>query len=77
MIRVNAISNGQVRGDSYGEGCLGQTGTITQEKCDLDCFLSTTCCRGTSVAVDRLRLGLFGHHRISLDSYRLLRRDQQ
>ena len=26
ILRVNAISNGQIRGDSYGEGCLGQTG---------------------------------------------------
>lgn len=25
--RINAVSNGQVRGDSYSEGCLGQTGT--------------------------------------------------
>uniref|UniRef100_M3YWH6 Uncharacterized protein n=1 Tax=Mustela putorius furo TaxID=9669 RepID=M3YWH6_MUSPF len=24
--RINAVSNGQVRGDSYSEGCLGQTG---------------------------------------------------
>ncbi|NWH59574.1 TM50A protein, partial [Geococcyx californianus] len=23
---INAVSNGQVRGDSYSEGCLGQTG---------------------------------------------------
>ncbi|XP_031434233.1 transmembrane protein 50B-like [Clupea harengus] len=23
---VNAVSNGQVRGDTYGEGCLGRTG---------------------------------------------------
>lgn len=26
--RINAVSNGQVRGDSYSEGCLGQTGTV-------------------------------------------------
>ncbi|XP_056910219.1 uncharacterized protein LOC130537416 isoform X1 [Takifugu flavidus] len=24
--RINAVSNGQVRGDTYGEGCLGRTG---------------------------------------------------
>lgn len=24
--RINAVSNGQVRGDSYSEGCMGQTG---------------------------------------------------
>lgn len=24
--RVNAVSNGQVRGDTYTEGCLGTTG---------------------------------------------------
>lgn len=24
--RINAVSNGQVRGDGYSEGCLGQTG---------------------------------------------------
>ncbi|XP_054470846.1 transmembrane protein 50B [Anoplopoma fimbria] len=23
---INAVSNGQVRGDAYGEGCLGRTG---------------------------------------------------
>ncbi|KAM6979040.1 transmembrane protein 50B-like [Tautogolabrus adspersus] len=23
---INAVSNGQVRGDTYGEGCLGRTG---------------------------------------------------
>ncbi|CAH2222415.1 transmembrane 50A, partial [Pelobates cultripes] len=23
--RINAVSNGQVRGDSYSEGCMGQT----------------------------------------------------
>eukprot|EP00064_Thunnus_orientalis_P023095 superscaffoldBa00008407_g23323 len=23
---INAVSNGQVRGDMYGEGCLGRTG---------------------------------------------------
>lgn len=27
VCRINAVSNGQVRGDSYSEGCLGQTGT--------------------------------------------------
>lgn len=26
--RINAVSNGQVRGDSYSEGCMGQTGAI-------------------------------------------------
>ena len=26
--RINAISNGQVRGDSYNTGCLGQTGIL-------------------------------------------------
>lgn len=26
--RINAVSNGQVRGDSYSEGCLGQTGML-------------------------------------------------
>ncbi|KAM9736232.1 transmembrane protein 50A isoform 1-T1 [Dama dama] len=26
LARINAVSNGQVRGDSYSEGCLGQTG---------------------------------------------------
>lgn len=30
--RINAVSNGQVRGDSYSEGCLGQTG-MWQVKC--------------------------------------------
>lgn len=24
--RINAVSNGQVRGDSYSEGCMGQIG---------------------------------------------------
>ncbi|KAG8136557.1 hypothetical protein E2320_005123 [Naja naja] len=24
--RINAVSNAQVRGDSYGDGCLGRTG---------------------------------------------------
>ncbi|KAG7248153.1 hypothetical protein CRUP_013394, partial [Coryphaenoides rupestris] len=23
---INAVSNGQVRGDTYGEGCFGRTG---------------------------------------------------
>ncbi|NXB69753.1 TM50A protein, partial [Donacobius atricapilla] len=27
FLMINAVSNGQVRGDSYSEGCLGQTGT--------------------------------------------------
>ncbi|XP_040391274.1 transmembrane protein 50A isoform X2 [Cygnus olor] len=26
FLMINAVSNGQVRGDSYSEGCLGQTG---------------------------------------------------
>ena len=26
VFRVNAVSNGQVRGDSYSEGCLGVLG---------------------------------------------------
>ncbi|KAI3356638.1 hypothetical protein L3Q82_017836 [Scortum barcoo] len=26
LIWINAVSNGQVRGDTYGEGCLGRTG---------------------------------------------------
>ncbi|XP_005245874.1 transmembrane protein 50A isoform X2 [Nomascus leucogenys] len=25
FLMINAVSNGQVRGDSYSEGCLGQT----------------------------------------------------
>lgn len=28
MFRINAVSNGQVRGDVYGEGCLGRTGEL-------------------------------------------------
>ena len=28
IFRINAVSNGQVRGDTYGEGCLGRTGTF-------------------------------------------------
>lgn len=24
--RINAVSNGQVRGDSYSDGCMGQIG---------------------------------------------------
>lgn len=28
--RINAVSNGQVRGDSYSEGCMGQTGALPQ-----------------------------------------------
>ncbi|KAK6304319.1 hypothetical protein J4Q44_G00249050 [Coregonus suidteri] len=26
FLMINAVSNGQVRGDSYSEGCIGQTG---------------------------------------------------
>eukprot|EP00079_Xenopus_tropicalis_P032769 XP_017946540.1 PREDICTED: transmembrane protein 50A isoform X2 [Xenopus tropicalis] len=26
FLMINAVSNGQVRGDSYSEGCMGQTG---------------------------------------------------
>ncbi|KAH0631215.1 hypothetical protein JD844_005442 [Phrynosoma platyrhinos] len=28
FLMINAVSNGQVRGDSYSEGCLGQTGNL-------------------------------------------------
>ncbi|KAL6033917.1 hypothetical protein STEG23_007192 [Scotinomys teguina] len=28
FLMINAVSNGQVRGDSYSEGCLGQTGSL-------------------------------------------------
>lgn len=27
--RINAVSNAQVRGDSYSDGCLGRTGKFT------------------------------------------------
>lgn len=27
--RINAVSNAQVRGDSYSDGCLGRTGKLT------------------------------------------------
>uniref|UniRef100_A0A8B9GKY9 Transmembrane protein 50A n=1 Tax=Amazona collaria TaxID=241587 RepID=A0A8B9GKY9_9PSIT len=32
FLMINAVSNGQVRGDSYSEGCLGQTGTEHRHK---------------------------------------------
>ena len=28
--RINSVSNGQIRGDSYSTGCMGQTGTNFQ-----------------------------------------------
>lgn len=31
LSRINAVSNGQVRGDSYSEGCIGQTGMCMRE----------------------------------------------
>ncbi|XP_066497217.1 transmembrane protein 50B-like isoform X4 [Hoplias malabaricus] len=30
---INAVSNAHIRGDTYGEGCLGKTGSKKKENC--------------------------------------------
>lgn len=35
ILRINAVSNGQVRGDTYGEGCMGRTGECLSPVRDL------------------------------------------
>lgn len=40
LSRINAVSNGQVRGDSYSEGCIGQTGVYDLDM--INCVYLTT-----------------------------------
>ncbi|AWP16764.1 Transmembrane protein 50A [Scophthalmus maximus] len=52
FLMINAVSNGQVRGDSYSEGCIGQTGVGGR----------------TSVALHRFHAGFWFSHCLHVDS---------
>ncbi|XP_036814672.1 transmembrane protein 50B isoform X2 [Oncorhynchus mykiss] len=75
---INAVSNGQVRGDTYGEGCFGRTGMIpdTTFPCEIIFIMLSggfpcgCLCRSSSLAVHRFLDDVRLPHRFHLDPVR-------
>jgi hypothetical protein len=42
--RINSVSNGQVRGDAYTTGCMGQTGMYRLTLIEVRFLSSHVCC---------------------------------
>uniref|UniRef100_A0A3B3S2Y9 Transmembrane protein 50A n=1 Tax=Paramormyrops kingsleyae TaxID=1676925 RepID=A0A3B3S2Y9_9TELE len=57
FLMINAVSNGQVRGDSYSEGCMGQTGAR------IWLFIGFMLAFGSLIASMWILFGVFVVHR--------------